>query len=405
MKLARREVPRQSTVYKPNPGGQSQRETDIRPLNGPISPRKAYISTQAFVSSTNSDNCLLTYTHPHLLSCFWSSLGTSWPMVILHPEGFSGGSDSKESACNAGDPGSISGLGRSPGEGNGYPLQYFCLENSMNRGAWWATVHGITKRHQEWFVSTLWCLGPQLGRLRWQGWHRRARMTWRLFNHISGTWPAMTLTGISGKCWFNVASHVLGFLMAWQPQGGQRWLRDPRTSVSADKIRATWHNTEMTQRYFHWALKIKAVTILPRCKRREQRPHLSKGKHGRICGCVFGWLVCLFLSCPVESGILVRWPGIEPMPSVLEVQNLNLQPHFKIFTFLFLSVSLLLWLFMPRFQSSLNFFFLTYLYMHLLHSSSDIILVILFPKAMDKWSPGLYNLSWPHADLCPVYLY
>ena len=193
-----------------SPGGQSQRETDIRPLNGPISPRKAYISTQAFVSSTNSDNCLLTYTHPHLLSCFWSSLGTSWPMVILHPEGFSGGSNSKESACNAGDPGSISGLGRSPGEGNGYPLQYFCLENSMNRGAWWASVHGITKRHQEWFVSTLWCLGPQLGRLRWQGWHRRARMTWRLFNHISGTWPAMTLTGISGKCWFKCSLSCLG---------------------------------------------------------------------------------------------------------------------------------------------------------------------------------------------------
>ena len=47
-----------------------------------------------------------------------------------------GGSDSKESACNAGDPGSIPGLGRFPGEGNGYPLQYSCLENSMDRGAW-----------------------------------------------------------------------------------------------------------------------------------------------------------------------------------------------------------------------------------------------------------------------------
>ena len=56
-----------------------------------------------------------------------------------------GGSDGKESACNVGDPGSIPGLGRSPGEGNGYPLQYSCLENSMNRGAWWATVHGTAK--------------------------------------------------------------------------------------------------------------------------------------------------------------------------------------------------------------------------------------------------------------------
>ena len=50
-----------------------------------------------------------------------------------------GGSEGKESACNAGDPGLIPGFRRSPGEGNGDPLQYSCLENSMNRGAWWAT--------------------------------------------------------------------------------------------------------------------------------------------------------------------------------------------------------------------------------------------------------------------------
>ena len=59
--------------------------------------------------------------------------------------GFPGGSDSKESACNAGDLGLIPELGRSPGVGNGTPLQYSCLENSMDRGAWWATVHGVTK--------------------------------------------------------------------------------------------------------------------------------------------------------------------------------------------------------------------------------------------------------------------
>ena len=55
--------------------------------------------------------------------------------------GFPGGSEGKESACNAGDLGSIPGLGRSPGEGNGYPLQYSCLENSVDRGAWWATIY------------------------------------------------------------------------------------------------------------------------------------------------------------------------------------------------------------------------------------------------------------------------
>ena len=57
-----------------------------------------------------------------------------------------GGSDGKESACNAGDLGSIPGLRRSPGEGNGYPLQYSFLENSMDRGARQATVHGVAKR-------------------------------------------------------------------------------------------------------------------------------------------------------------------------------------------------------------------------------------------------------------------
>ena len=54
-------------------------------------------------------------------------------------------SDYKESACNAGDPGSIPGSGRSSGEGNGNLLQYFCLENPMDRGAWWATVHRVAK--------------------------------------------------------------------------------------------------------------------------------------------------------------------------------------------------------------------------------------------------------------------
>ena len=53
-----------------------------------------------------------------------------------------GGSDGKESVCTAGDPGSIPGWERSPGEGNGNPLQYSCLENPMDRGAWWATVQG-----------------------------------------------------------------------------------------------------------------------------------------------------------------------------------------------------------------------------------------------------------------------
>ena len=58
---------------------------------------------------------------------------------------FFGGLDSKQSACNAGDLGLISGSGRPPGEGNGNPPKYSCLENPVARGAWFATVHGVAK--------------------------------------------------------------------------------------------------------------------------------------------------------------------------------------------------------------------------------------------------------------------
>ena len=60
-------------------------------------------------------------------------------------EGLPCSSDDEESTCNPGYPGSIPGFGRSPGERNGNPLQYSCLENSMDRGAWWATVRGVLK--------------------------------------------------------------------------------------------------------------------------------------------------------------------------------------------------------------------------------------------------------------------
>ena len=63
-------------------------------------------------------------------------------IACLYPLGFPGGSEVKASASNAGDLGSILGSGRFPGEGNGNPLQYSCLENPMGREAWWATVHG-----------------------------------------------------------------------------------------------------------------------------------------------------------------------------------------------------------------------------------------------------------------------
>ena len=72
-------------------------------------------------------------TFCHCVDAFFTSLG------------FPGSSAVKVSACNAGDLGLIPGLGRSPGEGNGNPLQYSCLENPMDGGAWWATVHRVAK--------------------------------------------------------------------------------------------------------------------------------------------------------------------------------------------------------------------------------------------------------------------
>ena len=65
--------------------------------------------------------------------------------VLCPIRGFPGGSGDKESVCNAGDLALVPGLGRSPGKGNGNPLQYSCLGNSMDRGGWWITVHGIAK--------------------------------------------------------------------------------------------------------------------------------------------------------------------------------------------------------------------------------------------------------------------
>ena len=69
------------------------------------------------------------------LYCIWNLLFQSWAHTVSIL-GFPGGSDRKASACNVGDPGSIPGLGRSPGEGNGNPLQYSCLENLTDGGAW-----------------------------------------------------------------------------------------------------------------------------------------------------------------------------------------------------------------------------------------------------------------------------
>ena len=95
-------------------------------------------------------------------------LQISFDFLLLHFstlwwKGFPASSEVKASACNAQELGSIPGLGRSPGQGNGNPLQYSCLENPMDRGAWWATLHGVAKSWTQlsdftftWWKGHLW---------------------------------------------------------------------------------------------------------------------------------------------------------------------------------------------------------------------------------------------------------
>ena len=101
----------------------------------------------ALISIPADCSCLALHTHGYTAS---HGLG----VLVLQPGikprplavGLAGSSDGKESACNAGDSGSIPGPGRSPREGNGNPFTCSCLENLMDGGAWWATAHGVKKR-------------------------------------------------------------------------------------------------------------------------------------------------------------------------------------------------------------------------------------------------------------------
>ena len=107
----------------------------------------------------STQSSLPSYSHIH-----------TWLLKKNIALGFPGDSGGKKSACNTGDPGLIPGSGRSSGEGIGYTLQYSCLENSMDRGAWWSAVHWVTKSLLPRFVidfpcnldSSLWVIQPSI---------------------------------------------------------------------------------------------------------------------------------------------------------------------------------------------------------------------------------------------------
>ena len=91
-------------------------------------------------------------TPPTLFWLLFFHFPSSSPQFILMTHPLPGGSECKEPACNGGDLGCIPGLGRSPGEGNGYLLQYSCLEKTIDWGAWWAIVQGVAKS-QTWLSN------------------------------------------------------------------------------------------------------------------------------------------------------------------------------------------------------------------------------------------------------------
>ena len=118
---------------------------------------------------------------------------------IWHHGDFPGGSDSKEATCNAEDRGLIPGSGRSLGEGNGYPLQSSYLENSMDRGNWWATVHRVTVLDMtEQLTLSLTCL------------------------------PAIEIFCPSGVCsnpLHNLKTEMLRFLLSWKASSSIFWIQ------------------------------------------------------------------------------------------------------------------------------------------------------------------------------------
>ena len=135
----------------PSPGelsdpGVEPRSPDLLADTLPPAGKPSWIhKSYNFYMSEKCSASVILLKNPFYKSIFKKYWGQTVQWRIKLSLGFPGGSEVKVSACNAGNLGSIPGSGRSPGEGNGKPLQYSCLENPMDGGAWWATVHGVAR--------------------------------------------------------------------------------------------------------------------------------------------------------------------------------------------------------------------------------------------------------------------
>ena len=148
-------------------------------------------------------NCFALRSH----TTWHVGLSTQALLVSLVIVGFPSGLDGKESACNVGDRGSIPGLGRSPGEGNDNPLRYCCLENTMDRGAWQATVHGGHKGSDttEWLTLSL-SLGES-GKCSHQ-----AIRGWGVQQWDRGSQPGVGITIMPLHAWFSLSPDISPFM-------------------------------------------------------------------------------------------------------------------------------------------------------------------------------------------------
>ena len=200
-------------------------------------------------------------------------------------QGFPGGSDGRESACSAGDVASIPGLGRSPGEVNGNSLQCSCLENSMDRGAWWAIVHRgrkeldtaeqlahphLKSQGLSW-SSQRWCHPFLAGR----GWKRKSPSAGAMLKaRASSLLTECVYLGWSGKIFWEKAMAPHSSTPAWKIP----WMEEPgrRQSMGSLRVRHDWAASLALFAFMHWRRKWQPTPVF--------LPGESQGR-GSLVGC------------------------------------------------------------------------------------------------------------------------